>query len=73
MSLFKCPRENFLWGRLKSTVYESNPYTIQELKAKISHADAAIKISMLHRVYLNMIRRAQLYIDAEGNHFQQLQ
>jgi len=37
-----------------------------------SHAVAAIKITMLHRVYLNMIRRAQLCIDAGGNHLQHL-
>jgi len=54
------------------TVYESNPHTIQELKDNISHAVAAIKITTLHRVYLNMIRRAQLCIDAGGNHFQHL-
>ena len=49
----------FLWGHLKITVYESNPHTIQELK-DISQAVTAIKITMLHRVYLNMIRRALL-------------
>jgi len=31
-----------------------NPHTIQELK-DISHAVAAIKITTLHRVYLNMV------------------
>ena len=46
---------NFLWGHLKSTVYEPNPHTIQELKDNISHAVAAFKITMLHRVYLNMV------------------
>jgi len=59
--LFKCPQRKFL-----------SPHTIQELKDNISHAVAAIKITMLHRVYLNTIRRAQLCIDAGGNHFQQL-
>jgi len=53
--LFKCPQRKFLWGHLKSTVYESNLRTIQELKDNISHADAAVKITMLHRVYLNMV------------------
>jgi len=66
------PPRNFLLGHLKSTVYESNPHTIQELKDNISHAVAAIKITMLHRVYLNMIRHAQLCIDAADNHFQHL-
>jgi len=45
---------------------------IQVLKGNISHAVAAIKITMLHQVYLNMIRRAQLCIDVGGNHFQHL-
>ena len=62
----------FLCRHLKSTVYESNPHTIQELKDNISHAVAAIKITMLHRVYLNMIRCAQLCTDTGGNHFQHL-
>jgi len=54
--LFKCPQRKFLpRGYLKSTVYESNPHTIQELKDNISHAVAAIKITMLHQVYLNMV------------------
>jgi len=48
-------RRNFLWGHFKSTVYESNPHTIQELKDNISHAVAAIKITLLHRVYLNTV------------------
>jgi len=63
---------NFLWGHLNSTVYESNPHTMQELKYNISHTVAAITITMLHPVYLNMIRRAQLCIDAGGNHLQHL-
>ena len=40
---------------MKSTVYESNPHTIQELKDNISHAVAAFKITMLHRVNLYMV------------------
>jgi len=53
-------------------VYELNLHTIQELKDNISHAVAAIKITVLHRVYLNMIRRAQLCVDAGVNHFHHL-
>ena len=45
----------FPWGHLKSTVYERNPHTIQEVKDNISHTVAAIKITMLHRIYLNMV------------------
>jgi len=53
-------------------VYKSNLHTIQELKDNISHAVADSKITIVHRVYLNMIRRAQLCIGAGGNHFQHL-
>jgi hypothetical protein len=68
---FKCLQRNFYWGHLYSTVYESSPHTIQELK-DTSRAVTASKITMLRRVYLNMIRRVQLCIDAGGNHFQHL-
>ena len=56
----------------KSTVYGSIPHTIRDLKDNISHAVAAIKIAMLHRIYLDVISRAQLCIDAGGNHLQHL-
>jgi len=46
---------NFLCLHLKSTGYESNPHTIRELKDNISHAVAAIKITTLRRVYLDMV------------------
>ena len=70
--LFMCLQRNFICGHLKSTVYESNPQTTQEMKDNTSHAVAAIKITMLYRLCLNTIRRAQLCIDAAGNHFQHL-
>jgi hypothetical protein len=53
-------------------LHESNPHTVQELKDNISHAVAAIKSTILHVVYLSVIRRVQLFIDAGGNHFQHL-
>ena len=68
---FKCPQRKFLSGHLKSTVYETNPHTVQELK-DISNAVAAVKITTLHRVYLSMFRRAHLCIDVVGNHLQHL-
>ena len=41
----------FLWEHLKSTMYESNPHTIQELNDNVSHTVAAIKVTMLHRIW----------------------
>jgi len=52
------PREGgefFSGDTLKSTIFESNPHTIQELKDNISHRVVSTKITMLHRVYLNMV------------------
>jgi len=70
--IFKCPRgRNFLWGHFKNTGYESNPHTKQELK-DIRHAVAAITITTLHPVYLQMIRGAQLCIDAGDSHLQHI-
>ena len=61
----KCPQRKFLpRGHLKITGYESTPHTIQELK-DISHADAAITITMLHPVYLNMVT-AQLFTNCSN-------
>ena len=56
----KCPQRKFIRRHLKSTVYEPNPHTIQELKDIISHSVAAIKITVLCWVYLNMVT-AQLF------------
>jgi len=39
---------------MAATAWLMTPHTIQELK-DISHAIAAIRITVLHRVYLNMV------------------
>jgi hypothetical protein len=62
----------FVWWHLKSTVYKSNLHMIQELKDNSSHAVAAIRSTILHLVYPNMIRHAWLCIDAGGNRFHHL-
>ena len=67
----KCPQRKFLCGHLTSTLHKSNPHTIQSLK-DVSHAVAAITVTLLHPVYLNMIRHAQLFVDARDNHLQHL-
>ena len=45
--MFKCPQRKFLPGWRGEKFFD--------LTDNISHADAAIKIIMLHRVYLNMV------------------
>jgi len=66
--LFKFPQRNVSGDTLK--VWYTNQ--IRTRYRKWSHAVAAIKITMLHPVYLNMIRFAQLCTDAGGNNFQHL-
>jgi len=63
--LSKCPQRNFLWWHLESTVYESNPHTIQELRDNIIHAAAAIKITTLHRVYLYMVTERRCWLTVQ--------
>jgi len=62
--LFKCPQRKspppLRRGKKFSNQIQSNPPTIQELKDISSHAVAAIKIIMLHRVYLNMVTARML-------------
>jgi len=40
---------------MAATAWLMNPHTIRELKDNISHTVAAIRITMLHRVYINML------------------
>jgi hypothetical protein len=43
----------FLWGYLKSKVYEKKPRTTVDLKQNIREEEAAISPTMLHRVMQN--------------------
>jgi len=62
--LFKCPHGKVRYTNQIRTRYR-NWRTISATQLQPSK-------SLLHRVYLNMIRRAQLCIDAGGNHLQHL-
>jgi hypothetical protein len=60
----------YLWEYWKGKVYETSPDTLDELKENIRSAIDAIDVIVLRQVYLNMITRAQKFIDSQGSRFQ---
>jgi hypothetical protein len=57
---------------MKGRVYEKNPRNIEELKDNISNSIRSITTTELTRVYMNLLRRAQECLDADGGQFQLL-
>ena len=62
------PCDFFLWGYLKSKVYEERPRTIEELKARISLEIKRVPQRMLRAVMDNFRNRLQECINREGHH-----
>jgi hypothetical protein len=57
----------FLWGYLKSSVYEKKPRTAVDLKQNIRNEVAAISPTMLQRVMQNFQKRQWECVD-KGRH-----
>jgi len=53
----------YLWGYLKGKVYANNPKTLEDLKENIRTEIRKIYTAELHRVYDNVLQRAQKCID----------
>lgn len=62
------PCDFFLWGYLKSVVYNDRPRTLVHLKDNIRKAIADIPIDMLERVHQNFKNRIAQCIDNGGRH-----
>lgn len=58
----------FLWGYLKSKVYESKPRDLEELKNEIRRHVAAIPKPMLKRVFQNFVTRLRDCVEKQGHH-----
>jgi hypothetical protein len=58
----------FLWGYLKSKVYERKPRTAMDLKQNIRDEVAAISPTMLQRVMQNFQKRLRECVDNNGRH-----
>jgi hypothetical protein len=59
---------NFLWGCLKSKVYEKKPRTTVDLKQNIIDEVAAISPTMLQQVMQNFQKRLRQCVDNKGCH-----
>uniref|UniRef100_A0A1Y1JZD5 DUF4817 domain-containing protein n=1 Tax=Photinus pyralis TaxID=7054 RepID=A0A1Y1JZD5_PHOPY len=62
------PCDFFLWGYLKSKVYNDRPRTIEDLKNNIRANIAEIPVEMLGRVHENFRKRLDQCIQSEGAH-----
>ena len=62
----------YLWGTLKQKVYANNPDNLDQLKGNITNAIRRITREELQAVSANVVKRAQKYIDVNGEHFQHL-
>ena len=64
------PCDYYLWGHLKSVVYNPIPSTIDELKANIEREIKKISKNILNSVFCNLEKRCHLVISAEGGHIE---
>ena len=66
------PCDYFLWGYLKSRVYNPLPKTIDDLKDNIQNEIKKINFDMLEKALSNFSKRCGFVIKAKGGHFQKL-
>ena len=64
------PCDFYLWGYLKSVVYNPLPKTIEELKINLEREIKNISRETLKNVFFNLSKRCNLVISAEGGHFE---
>lgn len=66
------PLDFFLWGHLKSVVYQSRVRTIQELQDRIRAVCSTVTQQMLENVSRSWCRRINMCVEVLGHHFEQL-
>jgi len=64
------PCDYFLWGYLKSVVYNPLPKTLDDLKANITREIKKISKETLKNTFLNFEKRCQFILTAEGGHIE---
>lgn len=65
------PLDFFLWGYMKTLVYATEVNTIDELRRRINTTVENLR-QQFPRLTENWIRRAQLCVEMQGQHFEQL-
>jgi hypothetical protein len=63
------PCDFYLWGKLKSVVYDNNPHDLEALKQNIPEAIYCIQQREL-QVSRNLFKRIQACLTAEGRYFE---
>ena len=64
------PCDFFLWGHLKSRVYNPLPKTLDELKVNLEREIKKISKTILKSTFSNFQNRCELVISAEGGHIE---
>lgn len=64
------PCDFFLWGYLKSLVYNPLPKTIDELKVNLEREIKNIDKNILEKLFFNLSKRCNFVISAQGGHFE---
>ncbi|GBM71241.1 hypothetical protein AVEN_113408-1 [Araneus ventricosus] len=62
---------DFLWRHMKGNVYATPTPRLQDLRRRITDACASVTPAMLHNVQRKIQARMQMYIVANGEHFEQ--
>ena len=62
------PCDFFLWGYLKSIVYNPLPNNLDQMKANIAREISNIDKDVLKNTFLNFSKRCNLVIEANGHH-----
>ena len=64
------PCDYFLWGYLKSKVYDPLPNNLDDLKVNLEREIKKIDAGILQKVFSNLKKRCNLLIAADGGHFE---
>jgi len=64
------PVDFFLWGLLKGKVYKNTARTIEQLKDAIRQEIQAVNVDTLGKVFQNLQKLIQVYLDVKGDQFQ---
>jgi len=64
------PAHFFLWGLLKGKVYKNTGRTIERLKDVIRQEIQAVNVDTLGKVFQNLEKRIQVYLDVKADQFQ---
>jgi hypothetical protein len=66
------PLDFFLWGYVKANVYQSRYANLAELKGAIHQEIKAISKKTLPDVFSNILKRMDLCVSVDGDHFEHL-